>query len=153
MANFRGLIEVLFRGRPEWAAAVIMGLSALALGRTIIHWRSVENLPEQAGAGSTCDFAFANTVLCALLVSYHMNPHDLSLLLLPMTLLAQSMGNIRCWRAAQWVVGFLLGILFFPPLHVWALRAGVYFLLGVPLIVLMFWPAGSFSGGDAARQS
>ena len=36
------------------------------------------------------DLAFASTVTFALLVSYHLNPHDLSLLLLPIALLLQS---------------------------------------------------------------
>ena len=43
----------------------------------------------------------------------------------------------------------LLGILFLPPLHVWALRAGVYALVGLPLLAL-FLTSGSIARHDKA---
>ena len=73
-----------------------------------------------------------------MLVSYHLNPHDLSLLLLPIPLLLHHtfMRTPGSSRAQKWLTAGLLGILFLPPLHLWALQASVYALVSVPLLAL-----------------
>ena len=129
MANFRGLVYFFFHADQSSATvAVVSILSAAALIKMLLGWKKHGEF----------DLAFANTVVFALLVSYHLNPHDLSLLLLPIALL------LNCWlkqtprisEPAHWIRLGLLGILFLPPLHLWALRAGAYALVGLPVLAL-----------------
>jgi hypothetical protein len=128
MANFRGLVYFFFHGGPPAALAGLLILSAAALTMTLLEWKKAGEF----------DLAFANTVLFALLVSYHLNPHDLSLLLLPITLLLRHVltRTPRVSGPAAWITFGLLAILFLPPLHLWALRAGDYALMSLPLVAL-----------------
>jgi hypothetical protein len=144
MANFRGLIYLVFHSDQHSGA--IIGLSVLcgaALIVTLMGWKKMGW--KKTGRNNMTsinkdefDLAFTNTVLFALLVSYHLNPHDLSLLLLPIALLLRSAlartPGVRS-PASRMTLG-LLGILFLPPLHLWALRAGDYALLSLPLLAL-----------------
>jgi hypothetical protein len=142
MANFRGLTYLFFRrDQSLWAVAIVSVLSAWALAKTLICWKRERLAAYQGLAASRpgeFDLAFANAVLFALLVSYHLNPHDLSLLLLPISLLlhhalAQASRGLN---PRDWATLGLLAILFLPPLHVWALKAGVYALVALPVFLL-----------------
>ena len=146
MANFRGLIFFFFRrDQSLWAVAGVCLLSAASLIKTLIDWQrtrgaSPERLMETSG--DDIDVAFANTIVFALLVSYHLNPHDLSLLLLAIAVLLHSnLAQKSGRRSAKWVALVLLAILLLPPLHVWALKADVYALVVLPL-ALLFLSAG-----------
>ncbi len=46
----------------------------------------------------------------------------------------------------------LLGILFLPPLHLWALRAGAYALVGVPMLALFLGSASMARQGDVRQD-
>jgi len=103
-------------------------LCAAALIATLWGWKKKDDF----------DLTFANTVIFALLVSYHLNPHDLSLALLPVALLLHS-ASARTAGArspANWLALGLLAIFFLPPFHLWALRTGAYALVGLPLLAL-----------------
>lgn len=129
MANLRGLVYLLFHTDRSCAAvAVLLILSVAALIKTLTAWKKEGEF----------DLAFANTVVFALLVSYHLNPHDLSLLLLPIAVLLRRTltQRPRVSETAHWMTLGLLGILFLPPVHLWALRAGAYALLGFPMLAL-----------------
>jgi hypothetical protein len=83
------------------------------------------------------DIAFASTISFALLVSYHLNPHDLSLLLLPIFLLLYHVrvdGGFAFAKPAQWLVEGLIALLFLPPLHLLALQEHRYVMVAVPLL-------------------
>jgi hypothetical protein len=141
MANFRGLIYVVFhRIHSAWAIAALSILSAAALIKILFDWKHARLVSGQnAGIEIQSDFdlVFANTVLFSLLVSYHSNPHDLSLLVLPISVMLHA-GLARrssLARLGNWTILVLL-ILFLPPLHVWALQAGVYALAAVPVVFL-----------------
>ncbi len=129
MANFRGLVYFFFHtDQSATTLALVSILSAAALIKTLLDWKKQSDF----------DLAFTNTVMFALLISYHLNPHDLSLLLLPIGLL---LGRLfkqapRISEPADWLTLGLLGILFLPPLHLWALRAGAYTLVGIPMLAL-----------------
>jgi Glycosyltransferase family 87 len=134
MANFRGLVYLFFRG--DHSAGAVAGLtiiSAASLITILMEWKNEREF----------DLAFANTVVFALLVSYHLNPHDLSLLLLPVAILLH-WGLSRTPRlpgTVGWTILGLLGILLLPPLHLWALKAGGYALISLPLLVLFLGSA------------
>lgn len=141
MANLRGLIFFFFhRDQSRWAAAGVCLLSAASLIKTLIDWKRARGtFPARLMETSRdhIDVAFANTIIFALLVSYHLNPHDLSLLLLAIAVLLHSTLTQKSERhSAKWVALVLLAILLLPPLHVWALKAGVYALVVLPLALL-----------------
>jgi len=142
MANLRGLTYFLFRSdQSTWAVAAVTILSASALIKTLTIWkqaRLASSLSPNSSSRDEFDLAFTNTVVFALLVSYHLNPHDLTLLLLPISVLLQRrFGRTpRLSRAENWITLSLVGILFLPPVHLWALQAAVYGLLSLPLLAL-----------------
>jgi hypothetical protein len=141
MANFRGLAWFFFYSdQSAWSIAAVCILSAAAFIQTLAVWKNARiashaDLPAAIGE---FDLAFANTILFALLVSYHLNPHDLSLLLLPIFLLLHRAFSrtLRATSPATWITVGLIGILFLPPLHLWGLKAGAYALLSLPLLLL-----------------
>jgi hypothetical protein len=153
MANFRGLTHFFFRSeQSSGAVAAVTILSAAALIKALSAWKHARVRSRSEPSAATqpeFDLAFPNTVLFALLVSYHLNPHDLSLLLLPISLLLHRTfaTTPRQPLSTNWMTVGLLGILFLPPLHLWALKAGVYALVSLPLLALFL------TGASIARQS
>ncbi len=134
MANFRGLTYLVFHSDQSSGAVISLWIvCTAALLITLKGWNKIGRNQQHES-----DLVFANTVLFALLVSYHLNPHDLSLLLLPIAIpLHSAFARAPGVRnpVTSITVG-LLGILFLPPLHVWALRAGLYSLVSLPLLAL-----------------
>jgi hypothetical protein len=153
MPNFRGLLYLISRNdRSFFEVAALITLSAAALIATLDTWkraRSASLRNPANGRGDEFDLAFGNTVLFALLVSYHLNPHDLSLVLLPISLMLYHgfVGTPRLPRLASWITTVLIGILFLPPLHLYTLGAGVYGLVSLPLLALFL------SGAFLARRN
>jgi len=147
MANLRGLVYFFSHtDRSSGAVAAVSMLSAGALLNSLTVWkraRLAPHLGEAIASRDEFDLAFANTVLFALLVSYHLNPHDLSLLLLPIPLLLHCMltRTPRLTRVERWITAGLLGILFLPPLHLWTLKAGIYAFVSLPLLTLFLTSA------------
>ena len=112
MPTVRGMLALMPGGLPEPALTVITAvLSAALLIAGALQWPAGHGAPD-----SRFDLAFALSVVLAVLVSYHVNGHDLSLLLLPMGLLARHLratrGQGRLWRKLLTV---LLAALFVPP--------------------------------------
>ena len=141
MANFRGLTYVFFHSdHSPWAVAAVSILSAAALIKTLIGWKyaHLASRPELSGETQPeFDRAFAGTVLFALLVSYHLNPHDLSLLLLSMVLLCGTAATRQpLTNSPRWLIIVLSAILFLPPLHLLTLHTHTYAFVSIPLIAL-----------------
>lgn len=153
MPNFRGLAYLLFhRDQSPAAGAVVLVLSVIALIATWHVWKDAHiasALPTPAR--DPFDLAFSATVLFSLSVSYHLNPHDVTLLLLPIALTLQDIFakkelpmNGQFLRAtfnsriSSWTTFVLLAILFLPPLHLLALRTHLfpYALIAIPVILL-----------------
>jgi hypothetical protein len=143
MANLRGLTGFFCAGpRSPGCIAVLSVLSAAALVKTLLAWQHAEygNDAPLASRQAQFDLAFSSTVLFALLVSYHLYPHDLSLLLLPISLLlwhARARTALLHTQPRSLTVG-LSALLFLPPPHLFALLAGGYALLAIPLFLLLF---------------
>jgi hypothetical protein len=139
MANLRGLGYIIFHNDQSARAITVLSIgSILALLLTVIGWKDLRltREPDATANGSdNFDRAFANTVLSALLVSYHLNPHDLTILLLPLALIVDHAIRRRSGPADRITVG-LVAILFLPPLHLWALQARAYALISIPLLTL-----------------
>jgi hypothetical protein len=159
MANFRGLTYLfLRRDQSPGAVALVSIVSFWALAKTLVYWRHARLADYQGLVTSRrdeFDLAFAKAVLFALLVSYHLNPHDLTLLLLPISLLLRQAlaGSPRGLNPKDWVTLSLLAILFLPPLHAWALRADAYALVAVPLLLLFLTSRPVMARGSASASA
>lgn len=135
MANLRGLASLVSGNRHSASLITTVGTFSVAvLGLTIVAWKRSQFAVDSTAA---FDWVFSNSVLIALLVSYHLNPHDLSLLLIPLpVLLRQMLAGSPNTVARKWITLSLIGILFLPPLHVWTLLAGNYALIALPILAL-----------------
>jgi hypothetical protein len=184
MPNFRGLAFVVFHGnRSLMSAAVVCALSAVALLYTLNSWKGTvfaSDQPEIHPHG-TFDLAFSMTVIFALLVSYHLNPHDLTLLLLPISLTLYQMlpelrhpersrlpdgandlpvnqpaapVKLRLSRISRWTTFVLLALLFLPPLHLLPLKTNLYpySLIAIPL-TLLFAAIGFMLGKSGTPET
>jgi len=151
MANFRGLMFLLFHQNQShlFLAALFIG-SVAAFVKTIAHWNRPCELQTESRLDAF-DLAFASTILFAVLVSYHLNPHDLSLCLLPIFLIFRRQPT-RPASAAQWISLALLGILFLPPLHLWALNLGAYALVAIPILTLFLISSSTRRQSTTARN-
>ena len=130
-ANLRGLLELLLPGSRNAAWFLTLLGSALLILLTL---RSCALALRHAG---NVRLAFANAVFAAALVGYHLSPHDLTILLLPMILLADHLVTSRdVSRGTRWVSIVTLGILFLPPLHLWLLQVHRYAYACLPILVL-----------------
>jgi hypothetical protein len=142
MANFRGLTYFFFhRDQSPWAIAAVSILCVAALIKTLMAWkygRLASHSEFSSATQPVFDRAFANTVMFALLVSYHLNPHDLSLLLLPMVLLLRDRRETKQLLTnspRRWIIALSVA-LFLPPLHLLALQAHAYAFVSIPVIAL-----------------
>jgi len=145
MANLRGMVHLLLRSDTSAPGiAVLLFLSAGLFGLTLWEWR-------RSGASvEGGDLAFSNTIVFALLAGYHLNPHDLSLLLLPLALALRYLtakGNFPAEsgqsKVSRYVLGFVALALFLPPLHLLSLYLHAYVYVVVPLFALFAWNVGA----------
>lgn len=131
MANVRGLINLGIAASASAQFALTIALSTLLLGWAI--WRSYTAL---ARTEDTLDLQYANAVLVALLIAYHVSPHDLSLLLLPLAFVFR--GAARAWwKSGQVIQVSAAVLLLLPPLHLWLLRERAYGWMGILVLALL----------------
>jgi glycosyl transferase family 87 len=133
MANLHGLLYFIFRGdHPILVLALSMVLLLWVAGR----WRSLEQ-------------GFAGTVVATVLAGYHLNPHDLVLLLFP---LAFALPDIR-WASVRGTILLALALPILPRL---ALSAHVFPLVAILEIafgLVFFWIPASNSANSSLGQS
>jgi hypothetical protein len=136
MPNLRGFLSVLLTGRtPKFAADVLVGFLSLGLLLfTSSRWKA-------ASTEAQFDLGFSLALVMTVLVSYHAEAYDLSLLFLPLVLLPE------CLRQAEpldwWTkISFLSPafLLFLTPLHL-ILRLR-YEQLNLLAPVLVLWLVG-----------
>jgi len=131
MVNLRGVLYLLLRGSPYFSVAAI-AISAVVLLWTA--WLCGKNLTV-----GLLDLRFALTVVATVIVSYHCLGYDLSVLILPIAVVASQLRDkvaLRGWPRAALVLA--LGILFFSPLQLFLLmRSNRLALLGWAVLLLM----------------
>ncbi|HXE91619.1 MAG TPA: glycosyltransferase family 87 protein [Terriglobales bacterium] len=113
MPNLRGLMAALGTGLPVlWLSVTTAILSLCLLALVVRYWP-----PEEHRAADSLDLAFAVNLIATLLVSYHLNVHDLALLFLAMLLVVRYLVATSGHRrpAGRALLACLL-LLFFPPL-------------------------------------
>jgi hypothetical protein len=130
MANVRGLAALLIPGSRSGlmltiAASLLM--FSFALRRSIVARKQ-----SQAAA-----LVFANAGLVSVLVSYHLSPHDLSLLLVPMAIISTYiLATHQTSKRLRMILVASLVILYLPPLHLFLLAAHSYAYVAIPILVL-----------------
>jgi len=131
MANLRGLFGTMFPHSRNVALSVTLLVSLVVLGFAV-------HVATFAKADGCKTLIFANATLAAILVGYHLSPHDLSLLLLPLTVIAHHLLTAEAIPNGTRILLLVTSLLLFlPPLHLLLLQAHVYAYACV-LIVLLF---------------
>jgi hypothetical protein len=132
MPNLRGMLFSLGGAHlPNvWLQAEIAGVSLLVL------WWTARKRKEFTSPGS----AFALAIVCALLVSYHLQVHDLTLLILPIALWLDCASQKS--MAGEWVITAALpGLFLVQPFYLFLTTHGLLWLLSLPMLALLFlWP-------------
>jgi len=133
MANIRGLVSV--SGVIPYAA---VRLAFIWIGSVLLvwyAWRSFRN--SNLNSGDTTNLAFGNFALAAILVSYHLSPSDLCIVLLPIGLFSQYLAeHTGIPRWARLTLLSSQGVLFLPPLHVIMLAWHVYVYAVIPILIM-----------------
>jgi hypothetical protein len=125
MPNIRGFVHLLLNGR----AAVISAL-LLAGGSLAAMWFAAHNWSdEQFG------FSFSAAVLATMLCSYHLYNYDLTLLLLPISIVCGELAGQGPSFFRPMLLAALIA-LFVPPLHHLLLLHSMYSLMFVPILML-----------------
>ena len=125
MPNLRGLLSLLFFGRGGMMVTIVVAfVSAIVLIWAVKKWRDEE-----------LALSFCASVLATLLVSFHLYNYDLSLLLIPVSILCGSLAERGLLLRAKFI-WMALAVLFIHPLHLFLLLHNVYAAMCVPVIVL-----------------
>jgi Glycosyltransferase family 87 len=144
MPNIRGLIAVsgVVRDATVRSIVTLIISAAFFLYAARGFWTSE---PKFAGAQN---LAMGNFVFAAILVSYHLSPHDLCIALLPMGLLSQSLlQSAGTRRPLRLILLCCMCILLLPPLHVILLAWHVYACAGIPILITFFLTSAEVKPG------
>jgi len=138
MPNLRGMLDLLFLGIPHMVTAILATSLALFLFAAMECRRVGQNI---------FDLQFCLAAITTVLVSYHAMIYDLSVLMVPLLLLANALsgkGKFRGWRSVLTMVA--VATFFFPPLTLFlSTREHRSALLGWGLLVWLFGIAGEIS--------
>ena len=132
MANVRGLLDsALLPHTSKLASDAVIAAVSLAL----IAWGSRR---WKSSSPAEFDLGFSLCVVITVLVGYHTLPYDLSLLLLPLTLIANHLlRHAKEVKQSRAILFAPMLLLFFTPLQAFLLmRNGHYNLMA---IVMLFW--------------
>jgi hypothetical protein len=140
MPNLRGIVYLLLRGSP---VVGVVGLTlALSLGILFFAaWKHHDILSKDL-----FDLKFCLAMVVTGLVSYHFLSYDLSMLMLPLLLLANDLlgeGRLRAWPG--WLIMGTAGTLFFSPGLILLMRNNHLALVGWVVLLLMGGIAGQLS--------
>jgi ABC-type xylose transport system permease subunit len=136
MPNLRGFLFV-FLGR--WIPSSMLTLLIFVVSIALLLWTSSRWRRKREGGELEVDLAFSLSVTTALLVSYHLHLHDLSLLVLPILL------TLNYWVAVgsqgegprAWPVKLVM-LLFLTPLYLLLLQLDQLYLLFWLVLALAF---------------
>ncbi len=132
MANLRGLILRLFPQRAPIDLGLILAASLLVLSLAIRGW-----ITARSRSKWSVDLGFANVVIAGTLVSYHLSPHDLTILLLPLTLIFSYIRTTTAIPTRMYLaLTGSLAVIFLPPLDLFLLREQMYAYASLPVLIL-----------------
>jgi glycosyl transferase family 87 len=133
MANLRGLVALCgLQGMEGIVITFLLSLATVLLPVFMVGVRMPINPP-------AFDLMAAAFLLAATLVSYHIIPHDFTLLLLPLALAVRHLIDTRdvpVWLRVCTIA--LSSVLFLPPLHIILMSRHLYSLTSIPVIGFFF---------------
>ena len=128
MPNLRGLVDGLTDNILGVRAAHLV---TAVISLLVIVWAAMRRR------------SFPLALTAALVVSYHLNPHDLSLLALPIALVLDGAFAQKASLTRRDLTAVSLAALFlFTPVYVWLWPPELVYLLAVPLAALLFVSPG-----------
>jgi len=127
MPNIRGFFYLL-GGRRLPPSIFASGVAVLSL---LLVWLSAKNWRDEQLAWS-----FSLSVLAGLLASYHVYNYDLTLLLLPISLIGGELAQQNRLLSAPIAFTIALIVLFIPPLHRLLLLHSIYALMFIPILTI-----------------
>lgn len=141
MPNLRGLIETALTGIVEprifVSIIVVLSLALLWFCASRFDWNSHD---------PRFDLSFSLALVAAVLASYHAYSHDLSILLIPVLLVANHC-RARWVTARVWAMVAPMSVLFLTPLCVFLLfRMKLACLLAIPVLIWFWGIAREISG-------
>jgi hypothetical protein len=127
--NIRGFLYLLVRGKLPGAVygAFIATFSAAAVWWSAKKWRNEQ-----------FELSFAASVLATLLVSFHLFTYDLTLLLLPISIVCGALAQRGRLSPGNSTLTAVLIVFFLPPVHFFLLTQEIYALMFIPIVVLFF---------------
>jgi Glycosyltransferase family 87 len=131
MPNLRGMLDILFSGAPYIVPAILL----ISLGLLVFTVFECRKLARK----SVFDLNFSLMVTSALLVSYHALIYDLSVLFLPILLLANELLSKTGFRGYRGL--FMMTVMpafFFPPLQL-VLYARYHQSAWLGWVLLLWW--------------
>src|SRR5258706_5626202 len=140
MANIRRFTESLMPGAEVFRTALIVVASVAVLAFTFFHQRKI----------ARPDLRFALQVTSTVLVSYHLYPYDLALMLIPLLLVANA--GVTGGMRDQWLPLSAVGALLISPLHTWLVSDQRYawMSLAAASLFVALSRSGALSPRDAA---
>jgi hypothetical protein len=145
MPQVRGVIQTTLQGWLSYRQTV--GVIIL-VSMFMIIWatRWLLYLPKVRlhSASESIDLEFAFCMIVTILVSFHLYPYDMSMLLVPVLLIINRIlaGEIPV-NPLIWTIIFAIAFLFFLPIHLWAVANLYYFLFAFVLMILA-WSIGKW---------
>jgi hypothetical protein len=130
MANLRGLVE----GLAAWShptRLLLIGIGSLLILLTAA-WKA-------SRTDATTILISATAITSAILVSYHLSPHDLVLLLIPLAVMVDLLVRSQVPARSRIFAITLIAMLTLPPLHILLLSRHLYFLFAIPIIGAMWF--------------
>jgi len=130
MANLRGLWRIMLPRWPNLSLWLTVITSLIVFGLTV----NATMLAAKSGARK---LAWGIAILAATLVSYHLSPHDLTILLLPLALILDHIQTEqRVPKPTQILFLLTSGLLLLPPLHLLLLALHDYAPIAVFILLL-----------------
>jgi len=143
MPNLRGAVSSL-AGDGNLAHALIALISLALVGLAAWKWKAD---PQQPGF----DLGFALTLVMAVMVSYHIMAHDLSLLLIPLLLAAEWLLRQGAPGIGRRLVTAAISVLFLSPIYFLLWFRYQRFSLLFWVVALLALGLGLAVGGEEAR--
>jgi hypothetical protein len=130
MANLRGLFATIVPQSPS-NALILTGISSMLVLAVTIR-RSWLTRSRDGAA----DMVLAQCVSAAILVGYHLSPHDLTILFLPMVVVAHhALSNTGISRRSRFSLLFVCTVLLLPPLYLLLLGHHVFSFVSCGLLI------------------
>lgn len=148
MANVRGLVALFMLGDSLLTSILVAAASLILLVLGAWCWH--------VAGGSLCRqrLAFSVSIVTSLLVSYHLSPHDLTLLLIPLITLVEIGFQQGSYKKS--VLLGLAALIFLPPIHIVVLYAKYYVLMVIPILVVLtvlVWTLAQSSKYDTSQTA